>query len=183
MGWVVLDHRGHLLLMHGGAIDGFRAQFTLIPGAKLGYVVLNNLEGSMMNIAVSNALVDHLLGHPYKDWNAYYGEMARQEEEARQAADRAFWARRHPGTHPSRPLAAYPGTYEDPAYGTARVTLEGDRLSLEWSTFRCPLEHFHYDTFTAVHPHLVRAQVVFSLDADGEVAALRALGREFKRKH
>jgi CubicO group peptidase (beta-lactamase class C family) len=182
MGWVVLDHRGHLLYMHGGAIDGFRAQFTLVPDAKLGFVLLNNLEGSMMNLAVSNTLIDHFFGHPAKDWNAYYGDLVRGEQEERAAAEKAFQARRHRGTKPSRELAAYVGTYDDPAYGTARVTLADGKLTWQWSSFRCPLEHYHFDTFTALHEHLVRAQVVFTLDADGEVAGFRALGREFRRK-
>jgi CubicO group peptidase (beta-lactamase class C family) len=182
MGWVVVDHRGHLLYMHGGAIDGFRAQFTLVPDAKLGLVLLHNFEGSMLNLAVNNTLLDLLLGHAYKDWNAYFGDMVREEEADRQAADKAFQARRHKGTKPSRALAAYVGTYEDPAYGTARVTLEDGALFWHWSSFRCPLEHYHFDTFTAVHAHLVRARVVFALDADGEVGSLRALGREFTRR-
>jgi hypothetical protein len=182
MGWVVLDHRGHLLNMHGGAIDGFRAQFTLVPGAKLGFVLLHNLEGSMMNLAVSNTLIDHLLGHPYKDWNTYYRDLGTEQEAAREAADRAFQARRHKGTRPSLALPAYVGTYEDPAYGTARVTLDDGKLFWHWSSFDCPLQHFHFDTFTAVHPHLVQTQVVFSLDADGDVSTLHALGREFRRK-
>jgi CubicO group peptidase (beta-lactamase class C family) len=182
MGWVVLDHRGHLLYMHGGAIDGFRAQFTLVPHANLGLVLLNNLEGTMMNLAVSNSLVDHFLGGRPKDWNAYYGDLVRREEAERQATARAFQARRHTGTRPSRELAAYVGSYEDPAYGTARVTLADGKLYWHWSSFDCPLEHYHFDTFTAVHEHLVHAQVVFALDADGEVASLQALSREFRRR-
>jgi CubicO group peptidase (beta-lactamase class C family) len=182
MGWVVLDHRGHLLYMHGGAIDGFGAQFTLVPQARLGFVLLNNLEGSMMNLAVSNSLIDHFLGHAPRDWNAYYGDLSRAAEEERAAADKSFQARRHPGTKPSRELAAYVGTYEDPAYGVAHVALVDGKLAWQWSSFRCPLEHYHFDTFTALHDHLVRAQVVFALDANGVVASFRALGREFRRK-
>jgi CubicO group peptidase (beta-lactamase class C family) len=182
MGWVILDHRGHLLNMHGGAIDGFRAQFTLAPDAKLGFVLLHNLEGSMMNLAVSNTLIDHLLGHPYKDWNSYYRELSRREEAEHAAAEKALQTRRHAGTHPSRELTAYVGTYEDPAYGDAKVTLDQGKLSWHWSTFDCPLTHYHFDTFTAVHPHLVRAQLTFFLDAGGNVGALEALGRIFRRK-
>jgi len=182
MGWVVLDHGGHLLNMHGGAIDGFRAQFTLAPRAKLGFVLLHNMEGTMMNIAVSNALIDRFLGLPSRDWNAYYGDLEKRQEAARQAAQRSFQERRRPGTRPSRELPAYVGAYEDPAYGTARVTLEDGKLAWHWSTFDCPLEHYHFDTFTAIHPHLIRAQVVFMLDGDGNVSAFQALGREFRRK-
>jgi len=182
MGWVVLDHRGHLLYMHGGAIDGFRAQFTLVPGAKLGFVLLNNLEGSLMNLAVSNTLIDRLLGHPYKDWNAYYCDLVKAEEAEHAAVDKALQERRHRGTKPARELSAYVGSYDDPAYGTARVTLADGKLFWHWSSFDCPLEHYHFDTFTAVHPHLIQAQVVFTLDAAGDVCVLQALGREFRRK-
>src|SRR5439155_26088326 len=31
LGWVIADHRGKLVLAHGGQIDGFRVQITLLP--------------------------------------------------------------------------------------------------------------------------------------------------------
>jgi CubicO group peptidase (beta-lactamase class C family) len=181
MGWVIQDYRGELLVMHGGAINGFRAQLTLAPRAGLGIALLNNLDNTLMNLALSNTLVDLYLGLPAKDWSGFYLEFTRRQEKARVAHDQAFRARRRPNTHPSRALAAYAGTYADPAYGTARVTLEGGKLVWRWSTFRSELEHFHYDTFDAPHPHLVNAQVVFVLNADGDVDELQALGRHFKR--
>jgi CubicO group peptidase (beta-lactamase class C family) len=181
MGWVIQDYRGELLVMHGGAINGFRAQLTLAPRAGLGIALLNNLDNTLMNLALSNTLVDLYLGLPAKNWNGFYLAFTRNEEKARAAHDKAFRARRRPNTHPSRALAAYAGTYEDPAYGTARVTLEDGKLVWQWSTFRCVLEHFHYDTFDAPHPHLVNAQVVFALNADGDVSEFEALGRRFKR--
>ena len=61
------------------------------------------------------------------------------------------------------------------------MTLEDGKLVWQWGSFRCPLEHFHYDTFDAPHPYLINAQVVFTLNADGQVDALRALKRHFKR--
>jgi len=181
MGWVIQDYRGELMYLHGGSIDGFRAHLTLMPRAELGIALLNNLDSTLMNLAISNTLADLYLGLPARDWNGYYLDFTRQEEATRQASDKRFRARRRPNTRPSRAPGAYVGTYEDPAYGTARVTLEGGKLVWQWSTFRCELEHFHYDTFDAPHPHLIQAQVVFTLDADGEVAELQALGRHFKR--
>jgi CubicO group peptidase (beta-lactamase class C family) len=182
LGWVVHDYRGHLVHVHGGAIDGFRCQLTLVPGARLGIAIVSNLSETQMNLAVTNTLIDQLLGLPYKDWNAHYGGIVRAAEEARKAERAARRARRHKGTHPSRELAAYVGRYEDPAYGTCRVTLEAGKLSWHWSSFRCPLEHFHFDTFDAPHEHLEDVQVVFGLGADGNVERLEALGRTFRRK-
>src|SRR5262249_23758147 len=42
LGWVLQDYRGHFLVSHAGAIDGFRVHITLVPDAKLGLVLLNN---------------------------------------------------------------------------------------------------------------------------------------------
>ncbi len=182
MGWIVQDYRGQLLLLHGGAIDGFRAHFTLVPQANLGIVLLNNLDNTQMNIAVSNTLVDLILDLPHKDWNAYYLKIQEVEEALQKAGPKAFRKKQHKGTKPSRPLDAFTGTYEDPAYGQARITLEKDTLVWHWSTFKLPLEHFHYDTFLANNDVLNNAPFVFSLDFNGEVRAMRALERTFRKR-
>jgi CubicO group peptidase (beta-lactamase class C family) len=182
MGWIIQDYRGQLLISHGGAIDGFRAHITLVPHAKLGIVVLSNLDSTRMNLAASNSLVDLLLGLPYKDWNAYYAEVVSRKEAAEKAHLKDLAARRHPGTKPSHALDAYVGSYEHPAYGPARVVLQDGALVWCWSTFRCPLEHYHFDTFTARSDVLKDPLVVFTLGADGAVASLTALDVEFKIK-
>src|SRR5262249_9233453 len=148
MGWVIHDYRGQGLVSHGGAIDGFRAHFTLVPRANLGIVLLNNLDRTQMNLALSNSLLDLLLGLPRQDWNALLGGAVRQEEAAVAERERARLAGRHQGTKPSREPAAYAGAYEHPAYGTVRVGVERGALVWRWNDWRGPLDHFHYDTFT-----------------------------------
>ena len=93
--------------------------------------------------------------------------------------------KRRPGTKPSRELSAYAGMYEHPAYGTARVSVEAGNLVLRWSTFKCPLEHFHYDTFTVVNEVMGNPLLTFTLDGDGAPASLEVaepLGVEFRKK-
>ncbi len=87
MGWVLEDYRGVGLCSHAGAIDGFRAHITLVPEKKIGIVLLNNLQATRMNLPLSNALVDLLLGLPRKDWNGLCAEAVRKDEAA--AAERA----------------------------------------------------------------------------------------------
>lgn len=182
LGWVIQDYRGELLQLHGGAIDGFRCQMTLVPRRQLGIAILSNLAETPMNMALTNTLLDDLLGLPAKDWHAHYAALVAANEKAAQAAEAARLARRHLGTRPSRELAAYVGVYEDPAYGACRVTLEKGQLYWHWSSFHCPLEHFHFDTFTAHHEYLVNVQIVFILNADGDIDRLEALGRTFHRQ-
>jgi CubicO group peptidase (beta-lactamase class C family) len=184
LAWVIQDYRGQLLVSHAGAIDGFRAHITLVPKARLGIALLNNLHETRMNLALSNSLLDLLLGLPRKDWNRIVGEVVREEEAAAAARQRERLARRHHGTRPSREPSAYAGTYEEPAYGIARVSVQKGGLVLHWSSFTSPLRHFHYDTFTAEGDLPGNPQVVFTLGPDGEVATLKVLepmNVEFKK--
>ena len=184
MGWVICDHRGRLLWEHAGAIDGFRSQVTLVPDARLGIVLLSNRHQSWMNLALSNTLVELLLGLPKRDWNDYYHGVLLREMRENQERLREREAQRHHQTDPSRELSAYTGTYEEPAYGTAEVTLADGHLVWHWNSFTCRLAHYHYDTFTVESDLLGNPRAVFTLGPDGEVASLRlvdVMGVEFKK--
>jgi CubicO group peptidase (beta-lactamase class C family) len=181
MAWVVQDYRGELLVSHAGLIDGFRVHLTLLPKRKLGLAVLCNLHQTRMNLALSNALVDHLLGAPAKDWNDHYRKIVEADEFAAKVRAARIERDRKRGTHPSLPLQNYAGVYDEPAYGTAKVIADGEGLSLAWSSFRCRLEHYEDDTFRARDEHLGQWPVIFSVK-NGKVAEMSALGVTFARK-
>jgi CubicO group peptidase (beta-lactamase class C family) len=181
MGWVLQDYRGQPLVSHAGIIDGMRAHIALARNSRLGVAILSNLHRTRMNLALSNTIIDRLLDLPYKNWNEYYGALVKAEEEADKAHERERQARRHANTKPSHPLEAYTGVYEDAAYGTARVTLEKGALVWHWSTFHCPLEHYHFDTFTVNNDVINRPPLVFQLGAEGQITGLRVLDVDFKK--
>jgi hypothetical protein len=184
LGWLIYDYRGQLIVSHGGSINGFRAQITLVPKARLGLVLLCNLDQTRMNVALGNNLLDLLLGLEKKDWNRIEGDVVKSDRESAVEQARQREEKRHRNTSPSRELSAYAGTYEEPAYGTATVRQEKRGLVWQWSTFRAPLEHYHYDTFTIRDDVLGQPQLTFTLGADGEVATMQVGGQldvEFKR--
>jgi hypothetical protein len=168
--------------MHGGAIDGFRAHLTLVPEARLGIALLNNLDRTLMNVALSNHLVDRFCGLPEKDWNGYFRAVQEEDERSDRAQVASMLAKRRPGTKPSLPLADYAGDYVDRAYGTCQVRLEEGKLMWSWSSFRGPLEHFHFDTFVTRDGPTAYASLVFQLNSAGEVESLRVLERTFVRR-
>ena len=185
MGWVIQDHFGHRLLQHAGAIDGFRCHFTLVPKARLGIVLLCNLNQTRMNIALSNSLLEMLLGLPHRDWNAIVAEAERKDDADAEKAERENRKHRQLDTQPSRELAGYIGGYEHPAYGTVRITLENGRLIWQWHRWRAALIHYHYDTFILPIARMGSPRVVFTLDAKGTVARMKVLGKmdvEFQRR-
>lgn len=173
LAWVIQDYRGQRLVSHAGAIDGFRAHVTMVPQAGIGIVLLNNLDQTQMNLALSNTLVDYLLGLPAKDWNAYLTAQVRKQHAAREAQLVEREGRRHRDTHPAHPPAAYAGTYFHPAYGKCQVRLEDGVLVWKWHGFTGPLEHFEFETFTMRNERLGNPQIVFHSDRSGRVDNLR----------
>src|SRR5262249_49474786 len=186
----VCDYRGHRLVYHGGNIDGFSALVALLPCDRLGIVILTNRDVTQLPSAVAYSLFDQALGLPKKDWNAELGRQEKQRVEQEAAAAKALAERRRPGAKPSRELAAYAGAYDDPAYGTANVSVENGALVLRWNGSTAPLEHFHYDTFSLKgdSPLITETeapedrQVFFTLGTDADVASLNFVGRAFKRQ-
>jgi CubicO group peptidase (beta-lactamase class C family) len=190
LGWYVHDYRGHLVVSHGGSWDGFRAETAFAPDAHCGVVVFGNLAPSAFTQAVSKALLDHLLGLPSNDWTGYYRKQeAKREANLKELGKKRAEARK-PDTKPSLDLTAYAGNYEEPAYGKAEVERNRDGLIVHMAgrTFR--LEHYHFDTFTAVvtdpagsaRLHAGRnLEAQFRLGTNGEVEGVRFLDQDFKR--
>ncbi len=191
LGWFIHDYRGHLTCSHTGGLEGFRARVVLLPKEKLGLVLLMNSgvasSYASMHYVVTNRLLDLLLHLEPKDWEAHYQAGAKRLQDRAEAAVRERDRKRHPDTKPSRDLAAYAGTYEDAAYGRAKVSLRDGALWLEWGRSKIKLEHFHYDTFVAREGKpdgrdaLDNQTAAFVLRPDGEVGTLRLLGQEFRR--
>lgn len=175
LGWFLSVERGQKLVEHDGGMPGFLSKVSLLPAEGFGFVVLNNANDGALNEAIKRALLTMRRG---EDGLAVVERVARikrqiDERAARAVAERE--GRRRTGTQPSRPLAEHAGTYVDEIYGTATVTLAGERLSLvlEPSQRRLhgELVHWHDNTFRVDFPDrfLPFALVRFELDTDGSI--------------
>jgi CubicO group peptidase (beta-lactamase class C family) len=183
MAWGVQDYRGELLVSHGGALNGFRANVALLPNQNAGVVVLANLGRSSAVTALRNSIVDLILARGTRDWNGFYLDReaaSRSEAETKKAERAAKWPR---NTKPSHELGAYAGTYQSDAYGPAVVALSNDRLSIKYGRIIIPLTHRVYDTFDAIDEEEdLDETVTFTTDPDGMVNTLTLFGEEFARK-
>ncbi len=178
-GWFLSDYRGRKLAWHTGGWPGMVSRLTLVPGEKLGVVVLTSAEvGSAFN-AITMRVLDAYLGAPRTDWvAAYAAALAKSQEKADQSWEEHV-AAREAGSKPSLPLAKYAGTYRDPWYGDVVVAAGGKGLTLQFSKtaqLLGDLEPWQHDTF------IVRwrdrglnadAFLTFSLDPDGKIVGAR----------
>ena len=181
MGWVALDHRGKRILAHGGMIDGFRVQVTLLPDEKLGIVLLNNLHETRMNQAVTNTLIDLYCGLPGRDWNAFFQKIVADSDAARRATISARDKARVTNTKPTLAVEDYVGEYDDPGYGKVTVTAKAGSLTLAWSSFRCPLEHYQNDVFRVTGEYFEDKLVEFAATPGRGAIAIRFEGAVFRK--
>jgi CubicO group peptidase (beta-lactamase class C family) len=187
LGFRVLEYRGRTIVTHTGGLPGYVSRVTLVPGERLGIVVLTNQESGAAFEAVTEAVLDAHLGAagPEVDWLEAFREAAAARQAKAEAQVARDLAARQAGTRPSLPLAGYAGVYRDAWYGEARVSGGGDGLVLDLT--RTPgmladLEHWHHDTFVARWRETwmsddspCDAYVTFVLGPDGKV---RQMGLE-----
>jgi CubicO group peptidase (beta-lactamase class C family) len=172
MAWVLQDYRGEQLVSHAGQVDGYRVHLAMLPSRHLGIAILNNLDRTQMNLAISNTIVDRVLEAPAKDWDLFLRGVVRKEEAAAREKQQAWLAKRDPAARPSRPLTEYTGRYSEPAYDTAQVVLEDGKLLWKWSAFSAPLVHDEHETFVIQEPMLGYPRLVFQLDAEGRPSGM-----------
>lgn len=154
LGADVQSYRGHLLVHHGGNLHGFCSDVYLAPDQGHAVVVLANATSSGVRTAVPLALLDALLGLEPQPW----GEQLHEAERSLKTGTREAGAHQRGtalGRPATRPLAAYVGTYEHPAYDVLEVRLVQDRLVPDWHGLQgLELRHRDYDTWDLVLPSL-----------------------------
>ncbi|MGA9650355.1 serine hydrolase, partial [Pedobacter sp.] len=143
LGWMIGSYRGHYIVEHGGNINGFSANVAFFPSDDLGIVVLSNQNGSQVPVVVRNSIADRILKLKELDWN---GE-AKAAAEASKLAKKSIKKAPVLNISSSHPLKDYLGSFENPAYGVIKVTLENNELHTVLSDEKIVLKHMHYDVF------------------------------------
>jgi CubicO group peptidase (beta-lactamase class C family) len=171
LGWFVQPYRGHLLVHHGGNIDGFSAFVTMVPKQKHGLVILTNLDGNLATVILANHIFDRLLGLPEKSWSGDFLAKRDELQAAAREAEKSTAAARKTGTKPDHPLDGYAGVYAHPSYGDLRIEKQGKGLALTYNAalVQAPLEHWHYETWNITEGDGKGTKVQFLTDVQGEV--------------
>jgi CubicO group peptidase (beta-lactamase class C family) len=175
LGWFIETYRGHMVVHHGGSIDGFYFLNAFLPNDNLGVVVLSNLGGSPLVWISMGYILDMVLGlDPV--WEKLSVERfndAKKEEAEAKDKEKEEEAERVKDTKPSHPLDAYVGEYEHPAYGVIAIELKDNALQGKHFSFDFKLDHWHYDVFKP-SDHLPKVMFLTNLkgDVDGLSVAM-----------
>ncbi len=113
LGWGTTEYNGKQMVSHTGGYDGMYSAVTLLPGEKIGVVVLTNTQRSI-GVMLSYEIIDKLLGLPQQDWKE---RGIRQDND--HFADRAARIKQRTdahilGTMPTMSSEDHPGTVPMP---------------------------------------------------------------------
>lgn len=179
LGWNV-DYRAHgVEWSHAGAFSaGARTTVRLVPGARLGIVVLSNCFPSGVPEGIAQTFFDTVfVGKPTRDWVAVAnGVFDRAYKEMMKPSE--AYATPPASPAPRLPNAAYAGDYRNDYVGDAKVEATGDGLFLVLGPSgnrRFPLTPFNRDLFVyspSQETPQAHMGVTFLIGADGKASAV-----------
>ncbi|GAB3702001.1 serine hydrolase [Spirosoma flavus] len=185
LGWFQHDYRGHRVNFHTGSLTGTVAIHGQLPDQKLAVYVQANLDHVEVRHALMYRVFDTFGGLGIdRDWSKdllqLYGGIRQQAKQVERRID----STRVTNTKPSLPLTAYAGTYTNPLYGKADVTLKNDKLYVSLNNLSTGyLDHWHFDTFRLRYDQFWNGKdpVSFILDTQGKVIKLICGGMELTK--
>lgn len=184
LGWFQQDYRGHRINFHTGSLTGMVAMHGQLPDQKLAVYIQGNLDHAELRHALMLRAFDAFALGLSNDWSADCQKLYDSLAQKARLAERKMDSTRVMNTKPSLPLTAYVGSYTDPLYGKADVTLRNGKLYFSLNNVMTGyLDHWHYDTFRLTYDQFWNGKdlVRFVLDARGTVAQLNDAGLELTR--
>ncbi len=171
MGWTITSYRGHLMVEHGGNIDGFSAGVCLFPEDSVGIVILTNMNATPITTVMEHYIADIMFDLGEKDWSA---EVREEYNEAMSGvnAETEEDLIKVQGTSPSKDLSDYVGLYTHPGYGDIRIVMGDTTLRVQYNGLDLALGHYHYDVFQFRGEQLGKMKMQFFLDMNGEIEKL-----------
>ena len=140
LAWIHERYRGHTLVVHDGAIDGFTAHLGFVPETGQGLIILMNRERATAALnAIAFSAYDRLLGLAPLDWEARLKETPVLAEDVRDVPL-------------DFPIEEVTGSYEHPGYGLLTVRANGHRLAMQFRELRLTLVYQGGRRFISLEP-------------------------------
>ncbi|HZY81972.1 MAG TPA: serine hydrolase [Cyclobacteriaceae bacterium] len=185
-GWYQIDYKGRKLNFHTGSLEGLTAIVGLLPEEKTGVFIFGNYDHAEVRHALMYKALDWFALNGTRDWNVDVKKLFDGIKADDKKNEEAFMKSQVKGTRPSLALKEYSGIYQSALYGTALVTVKGDKLQIDLNNHVVEItcSHWNYDTFIGGLGQYQQYKVLasFVLDSSGKPGTLILGGDyEFRR--
>lgn len=129
LGWVRETYRGHPLVMHNGAIDGYTVHLGFLPETGQGLILLVNRDlASTAVMTLAYSAYDRLLDLAPLDWERRVADTPEPVQDVR-------------GVALDFPIETVLGRYKHPAYGMLTVGATGQDLVIDFRALHLTLAY------------------------------------------
>ena len=125
-GWVHREADPYPVIWHNGGTSGSKTIVAFVPQAKVGIVVLSNLNETKLPESLAFRFFDMYFGNPERDWSK---EAFDKDAKAAEKAASEEPVRPKLPLH-ARPLYKYCGEYANDIFGKVRVSKKGEEIAL-----------------------------------------------------
>lgn len=148
LGWFIFDYKGRKLVFHSGQVQGMVSLSGFVPQENLGFVVLTNMNISMIQVLLCLTICDFFMGGSQRNWSKECVGLVGQVRQSEEAQIQQLMTARKKDTQPSLPLDAFTGTYDHEYFGEHTVSLEEEHLVLRFPpNLAGDLEHWQENEF------------------------------------
>ncbi|GAB4019400.1 hypothetical protein GCM10028808_57040 [Spirosoma migulaei] len=124
LGTGLLDYASQSVFAHAGACSGYKSTTTLVPGIKLGILILTNQDNNNFHEALRFQILDAYLKVPYTNRHQYYFNRAKVRDQKSRDEIKALVRRVEKNNKPVLPLSAFTGVYKNKLYGTLVIAAD-----------------------------------------------------------
>lgn len=181
LGWEIKTYRGHTLIGHDGAVNGFECKMVYLPRQDWGIVIFCNVTGGAEAAEViCYTLIDELLSVSLDDTVDWSQVMQKRREMGEHNDENQDLWEVDPKQRLSLPLSLvdFTGQYYHPGYRTITFVIEADQLVADCSDrsnpFKLCLRHVSDTRFTVEYScvwddYTVMLKAQFRLREDGMI--------------
>ncbi len=182
LGWFTGTFHEHRLLEHGGGYVGTSTVVSFMPDEQVGVAVLVNesVPNPIFTQLVSADVYGKLLGLTVTDLMPRMRDLAQRLRQRQAQVIELEWVPPTGASALSEPLAAYVGTYENPLFGEATISVQDGKLAFHVGQLPLRWHALGENRFRLEIPPGDVTEGAFQVTDDGTVTSLSVLTPEGK---
>jgi len=183
LGWVLTDHKGNMIVYHGGFMPGMASTVVMIPDIELGIVVLTNTDvGGAVHATIAWTIVDRYLKIDNFNWLDHIFKRVKKYKIESDSVTTKVWKTVESAKTENVNTEDYIGIFKDNWFGKVEVFMDENQLwfkSYRSPKLNGPMYYYKANAFAIKWEYQDMngdAFAIFSLDEEGKAQSIKMKG-------
>lgn len=183
LGWVLTDHKGNMIVYHGGFMPGMASRVLMVPDLELGIVVLTNTDvGGAAHGTIAWTIVDRYLKIDNFNWLDHIFKRVKKNKIESDSVTTKVWKTVESAKTENVNNEDYIGIFKDNWFGKVEVFMNDNQLwfkSYRSPKLNGPMFYYKANAFAIKWEYQDMngdAFAIFSLDEEGKAQSIKMKG-------